>query len=446
MDQFYFEEGYLVAGYVTVVKEATAGFTPYIAEGYLPTDYFNYDGSSFSLIGSLNLVGEPVFAVGSFAVIFTTSITANAISSGQSNITATFTQTSTISHIEGADLFAFSNAQLEAAVRRIRDNNITASAVFSIAVDVTRTRNTASDDAAIFSFTATTVRSRDYASSQSAAFSLAAVIDNRTRSQSSAVSSAFAVTATISHIEGADLTAFSNVELTATATRIKQIASTQSVSITVDADVKRTRGITENLASAFTQSTIAKKQSVFAASLTTVATLTQRTRPWEFKKRSSDTGRALIQAVPKFGANSLQLSSTTSTNPSQWGFVEYYTDGSLNYINNGPSESITIEFWLYNAGGLTDADTEYVSLYSGSTVSWSIRKFAGTAFGVLYKSNGFDRTLFSEPYIPPGQFNHIAVVLQGDGRNSIWVNGTRTATQTSIGSPNGGGKILRIGK
>jgi len=450
VDQYYFEAGYLEAGYLTVVKEAAAGLTPYFVEGYLPVDYFVFEGNAingqYSLSALLTQVGEPVFAIGAFASITTTTASVNVIASGASNIAATFTQSSTISHIEGADLFAFSNAQLEAAVRRIRDNNITASAVFSVAVDVTRTRNTSSDDSAQFSFTANTVRSRDYASSQSAAFSLAGTIDDRTRDQSSALASQFAFTATISHIEGADLTAFSNADLTATATRIKQIASTQSASTAVVVDAKRLRGITGNLATAFTQTTTAKKQSVFAATLTSVATLTYRARPWEFKKRSSDTNRAQLQAVPKFGANSLYSSSSTSTNPSQWGFVEYYTDGSLNYISNGPSESITIEFWLNNAGSLTDPDTEYVSLYSGSTVSWSIRKFAGTAFGVLYKSNGFDRIFSSEPYIPPGQFNHIAVVLQSDGRNSIWINGTRTATQTSIGSPNGGGKILRIGK
>ncbi len=253
MDQFYFEAGYLEAGYLTIVKQATAGFTPYIAEGYLPADYFDYGGSLFTLIASLDKSGEPAFAVGAFAVVFTTSITANVIASGASNIAATFTQASTISHIEGADLFAFSNAQLEAAVRRIRDNNITASAVFSVAVDITRTRNTSSDDSAQFSFTANTVRSRDYASSQSAAFSLAAAIDDRTRNQSSALASQFAFTATISHIEGADLVAFSNAELTATATRTKQFASSINVVCSVSADVKRNPGIILNLSSQFTQ-------------------------------------------------------------------------------------------------------------------------------------------------------------------------------------------------
>ena len=247
MDQLYFEAGYLEVYYLTVVKEASAGFTPYFAEGYLPIGYFNYEGSSFSLSADLTRAGEDIFASGFFIINSTTTATANVIRSGAAAVTASFTQTSTITHIEVTELFAFGNAQLTAAVRRIRDNNITASAVFSVATDATRTRNTSSDDAAEFSFTANTVRSRDYASSQSAAFSLAAAIDNRTKQLSSAVTSAFAFTATISHIEGADIVANGFATLTCQVDKLKLVSAALTSSSTVSVTASRTRGITQNL-------------------------------------------------------------------------------------------------------------------------------------------------------------------------------------------------------
>jgi hypothetical protein len=279
VDQFYFESGYLEAGYLTVVKEASAGLTPYFVDGYLPVDYFVLEGNAingqYSLSALLTKVGDPVFAIGSWTTTVSTVITANVTASGQAAITATFTQLATISHIEGADLFAFSNAQLEAAVRRIRDNNITASAAFSVATDATRTRNTSGDDFAEFSFTANTVlaRSRDHASSQSAAFSLSATISHIEGADLTAFSNAavtatatrikqfasdlalqFVFTATISHIEGADLTAFSNAALSATATRTRAFASAVSTVSSVEANVTRNPGIIKNLSSQFTQS------------------------------------------------------------------------------------------------------------------------------------------------------------------------------------------------
>jgi hypothetical protein len=164
--------------------------------------------SNFSLTGDLiKKPGVEVSAIGAFTS--QSSVSTNAerlagletdlsidfyivgdvakIANASSQLSATFTQTATISHIEGADLFAFTNASIAVQVSRLRDNNIAVSAVFSIAVDGIRIRLSAGDESALFSFTANTVlaRSRDYASSQSAAFSLAVDAVKTARASSS---------------------------------------------------------------------------------------------------------------------------------------------------------------------------------------------------------------------------------------------------------------------
>ena len=193
--ELYFESGYLEASYFGNLAIAssdvsfTAGLnvqgdiastTGYYIPDYIAVDYFFAFVSASAAITS------------SFASVSAVNKTASA----NAVFTATFSQTGTISHIEGADLFAFTNAAIAVQVSRLRDNNIAVSAVFGIAVDGLRIRLSSGDDSAEFSFTANTVlaRSRDYASSQSAAFSLA-VDAVKTARTSSSQSSQFTQTA-----------------------------------------------------------------------------------------------------------------------------------------------------------------------------------------------------------------------------------------------------------
>ena len=338
MDQLYFEAGYLEEYYLTVVKEASAGFTPYFAEGYLPIGYFNYEGSSFSLSADLTRAGEDIFASGFFIINSTTTATANVIISGAAAVTASFTQTSTITHIEVTELFAFGNAQLTAAVRRIRDNNITASAVFSVATDATRTRNISSDDFAEFSFTATTVRSRDYASSQSAAFSLAVTIDNNTKQLSSALTSQFAVTATISHIEGADIVANGFATLTCQVDKLKFVSAAVASSSTFSAAASTTKGITQNL-------------SVVA----TIFARPKRGITWvdangvSLPSGGTGTSGAVINnSVFKYGGGSLEIPPGTTRG------IVAALDANDHTIAEGAS-TYSISFWFRRNGSLTSA-------------------------------------------------------------------------------------------
>jgi hypothetical protein len=229
------------------VKVAKIDLGDYYSTGYFTDGYFTRTGFVFSIncVAGVQILGQAQISASA-----STSTAAGRINQFAIALTATFTQSGTISHIEGADLFAFSNAQLEAAVRRIRDNNITASAVFSVATDTTRIRNTAGDDSAQFSFTATTVRSRDYASSQSAAFSLAANTF-RIKSLAGTINSAVTVACTISHIEGADLVAFANAAVSTDVVVTKSISSTQTATFTQDTNNSRLRDHSASQSAAF---------------------------------------------------------------------------------------------------------------------------------------------------------------------------------------------------
>ena len=148
MNELYFESGYLEASYFGTLAIASSGvsFTAGVsAQGDIAsvTGYYIPDYIVIDYFQSGLTVGNAVL-VASFTSVSAVNKTANAIAA----FAVTFTQTATISHIEGADLFAFTNASIAVQVSRIRDNNIAVSAVFSIAVDGLRIRLSAGDEAA----------------------------------------------------------------------------------------------------------------------------------------------------------------------------------------------------------------------------------------------------------------------------------------------------------
>jgi hypothetical protein len=88
-----------------------------------------------------------------------------------------FTQTATISHIEGADLFAFSEAELAAVAARIRFFNLETLAAFDIATDYGLIKQGASTEAADFALAISAELSRGFDIDMSAAFSLTADVN-----------------------------------------------------------------------------------------------------------------------------------------------------------------------------------------------------------------------------------------------------------------------------
>jgi hypothetical protein len=150
------------------IVEARVELQDYTVESYFEDDYTQPQGSQFSLFCAVVFQEEGAAAL---VAQSTVSTVANITVSVISAMSAQFTQTATISHIEGADLFALSDAAIAVQVDRIRENNIAASAVFDIATDFVVERSADADVDAIFSAIISGLRSRDVNLETQAAFS-----------------------------------------------------------------------------------------------------------------------------------------------------------------------------------------------------------------------------------------------------------------------------------
>lgn len=194
MDQLYFEEGYIAQGYHVYVAEASVQFTPYIAEGYLPTDFFE-DRGSFAVLTCIAqiVVGQEVLANGAWSSSFSLSVGISKLMSSTVNLNSSFSQTTIATRNSDIDLFAFSDAAISIQIQRIRDNNITASSAFTIAIDGARVRYIDSAEESVFSFNVVNQRSRATNLDAQAAFSLTASVDATTDEVSANLISTFSV-------------------------------------------------------------------------------------------------------------------------------------------------------------------------------------------------------------------------------------------------------------
>lgn len=184
---FYFEENYIDRTYTfvnsilftltaeaMVVQEAEISLQGYYETGYYDTGYFQRPGSYFTLTAELEKVGQDLFGEATLAVNTSVSATVGIVREYASALTVTTTQTATISHIFGADLFAFTEADLEALANAIRDYNSSLDSIFDIAVDYVAIRTSDSLLTAFANIDTQILRSRDHNSDITAAFSLTA--------------------------------------------------------------------------------------------------------------------------------------------------------------------------------------------------------------------------------------------------------------------------------
>ncbi len=162
MDQFYYESGYIDQSYFVYTADAESAQTI---------------TTSIACDASIIAGGMLVDGTGSWMSNSSVAADGNLVAGGAVAMNSSFSQTAMISHIEGADLFAMSNAALSAEVSRIRDNNTAATAVFSIATDASRTRNYSSDDSAAFIIVADSLRVRYQEAALDAAFSMSTTVD-----------------------------------------------------------------------------------------------------------------------------------------------------------------------------------------------------------------------------------------------------------------------------
>lgn len=164
--------------------------------------------------------------------------TVGVIKSAASALVVQVSMTASIVNLEGTDMFAFTEATIAIQVDRIRDNNTAVSGNFTVAADVARIRSTTADEQAMFEAVINGLRVRINAAQFEAAFSLSATAEKRTqdfyyldafsniavdftrvRFVSASVNAESTLSAVISHIEGADLSAFTNASLTASVDR-----------------------------------------------------------------------------------------------------------------------------------------------------------------------------------------------------------------------------------
>ena len=290
----------------------------YIEEGYYDAGYYVYTAVAASTINSAFsqscdaekiTSGVTVNATGSFNSEGTSSFQATKIANGVADFTASFTQSATISHIHGSDLFAFTEAAIAVQVDRIRGNNIAASEVFNIATSVERIQQGDADADAIFSAIINGLRSRDVNLDAQAAFSFDSTGDRirfgesvitaettvscdateitpfiqgeaifasefaiqadceKILQYSSTVNLTATLTAAISHIEGADLTAFSDAALTAQAERTRDTQANISDAFSTQATATRIQQAQADISSQAAVSSVASASKEFNVSI-----------------------------------------------------------------------------------------------------------------------------------------------------------------------------------
>jgi hypothetical protein len=214
---FYFEEGFIEDGVfgvnsiiftltadAMIVQEATVGLQGYYSEGYYATGYYEQRGSQFFLTAELEIVGEDVFATGTWISEATMAITVAKTANAESIMAVEFVQTALGARDRDIDLFAFSDAAIAVEISVTRTTNIELSLVFDIATDGRRFRDVAAAEESLFDFDAVIERSREFNIETQAAFSFD-VVGTRIRFNDSNLISATELSAIISHIEGADI-------------------------------------------------------------------------------------------------------------------------------------------------------------------------------------------------------------------------------------------------
>ena len=95
----------------------------YYESGYIDDNYFVYTADAVCSSNSISSL----------------SVSVSKIASASVSLTSRFETSATISHLQGADLFAFSDAQLSIEVSRIRDTNIEVTSAYTITANAERT-------------------------------------------------------------------------------------------------------------------------------------------------------------------------------------------------------------------------------------------------------------------------------------------------------------------
>lgn len=280
-------------------------------EYFTPEEYYVYIAEAViavSSVGSLTCDateiagGTVVEASGSWSSAASVTVSANKIIQGQSALVSAFIQTVTISHIEGADLVAFSNANIAIQITVIRQANVQLTSVFSAAIDAVR---------------------GIYISAQADSTATTVAVGQRVRFTEAAFIAAFSPTMTVNAVKNTFAVLDSQATMSVAASKLT--------------------GVIASLSSASTLVAQGGKVVNASVSLTSIATLfasrnIARGRPVQL----TATGTTFNSSIKQYGSHSLSFTNTSSqiifTNDN----FEMEIPANTNFL---------IEFWINPNGG-----------------------------------------------------------------------------------------------
>jgi hypothetical protein len=371
--------------------------------------------SEFAVAAAVQTVKESSV---SLASEFTQSVTVNKIVNFASSMSSEFAQSTIAQRTKDIDLFAFTDAAIAVEVSVIRSTNVALSSVFDISTDGRRFRDLSAEEAAVFNCEAVTERSRAFIIETQAAFSFDAVVgvikgaeatvsaesqttvnSNRVRYADSSQSSEFALSAIISHIEGADIVADGFASMTLVAEKTAVGASTINTAATVSAIIGSRKQQSAALSSNF---------------IVTTSNYLGTGRPFNLTQFSPSYNTS----IKKFGSASLTSDGGTGLRPTKLLVPlmsnNFYYEGWVYPVNANQSRQI-----------FEIANFVRVSLSSGRLrIVTIVENTLGTDF-----VNFFD--VSTESALSTGTWHHWAYVKTGT-RYSFYVNGTRIATTTTV--------------
>lgn len=348
----------------------------YIDLGYFtPEDYYTYQA-------------EAQIAQASQA---TMSVTVGVIKQTNCAMSTQFSVTSTISHIEGADLFAFANAQLAAQVSVIKENNVQMASNFSVACDAVR---------------------GIYISAQADAVASMSTANLRVRYNQAAVTAAFSISVDAVYNRNVSAALTSQATVSAQLNKLINGNSTIQSSASLGAVVGLIKGGQSTISSAFTTSNFISEWVNSGAHVFT---------------RTGDAG--VTGVVKKFGTGAFRISGANA-----FGSTPDTADWDLVV---GSTKIWTIDFWIYP----TAAPSTTIPILGQRTSTSSLQGTTTNGWGVFYQANGVlflniqigDANLTASRDIVPNQWNHIRI--QSDGvRIGFYVDGSRGGLVTWNGA------------
>lgn len=380
------------------------------------------------------------------------------IAESQSAQQATVTVTATLSHLQGADMFAFTNAELNAQAEVIRSANAGLVAEATQTSTVSRIRDIASSMAVESTLVAEAGFGFIEGSADLVAEALMAIQIDRIRETNVTLASQFDLATDYVKLVSGDSFSQALFSLDAINQRDRAFNIETQVAFSLSADITKIVGFSSNL------------NSEFNIGHTNQGAFVPNIRPnaiFDIEGNEPLVSTSALQSTPGFRrtANSAissyfgvfakgteryerplqlrsQISSIFDTN-SKFGShsASTFGDGSRTFYASDElvkksNEYFLLEGWFYQTNVIS-ADSNIVKYTDGTITPWAfISNFGNSAnqfqFQVRYSNQ--TQTYTTTTNTPLNQWNHVAVVVTNT-RLSIFLNGSRVYFNNTIPSP-----------